>query len=56
MFGVTDYGVFLVAFVVLLAIPGPGSFALITTTGKGGIRAGLAPACSVWASSWRRCA
>lgn len=42
MLGVTDYGAFVVAFIILLAIPGPGNFALITATGKGGIKAGLA--------------
>ncbi|MBD9415505.1 LysE family transporter [Pseudomonas sp. PDM16] len=42
MFGITDYGAFVVAFVVLLMIPGPGNLALITSTGKGGVRGGLA--------------
>ncbi|PWB33152.1 lysine transporter LysE [Pseudomonas sp. SDI] len=42
MLGVTDYGAFVIAFIVLLAIPGPGNFALITATGKGGISGGLA--------------
>lgn len=42
MLGVTDYGAFVIAFIVLLAIPGPGNFALITATGKGGIKGGLA--------------
>jgi leucine efflux protein len=42
MLGVTDYGAFIVAFIVLLAIPGPGNLALILSTGKGGIRGGLA--------------
>ncbi|MFV3291303.1 LysE family transporter [Pseudomonas sp. NY11955] len=42
MLGVTDYGAFVIAFIILLAIPGPGNFALITATGKGGIKAGLA--------------
>lgn len=42
MFGVADYGAFVAAIVVFLAIPGPGNLALITSTGKGGIRAGLA--------------
>ncbi|NER63787.1 LysE family transporter [Pseudomonas sp. MAFF212427] len=42
MLGVTDYGAFMIAFLVLLAIPGPGNFALITATGKGGIKGGLA--------------
>ncbi|MGE7991921.1 LysE family transporter [Pseudomonas sp. NPDC089554] len=47
MLGVTDYGAFVVAFIVLLAIPGPGNFALITATGKGGIKGGLAATCGV---------
>jgi leucine efflux protein len=45
MLGVTDYGAFVLAFVVLLMIPGPGNLALITSTGQGGIRGGLA---STW--------
>ncbi|RTY68138.1 LysE family transporter [Pseudomonas veronii] len=47
MFGVTDYGAFIIAFIIVLAIPGPGNFALITATGKGGIKAGLAATCGV---------
>lgn len=42
MFGVADYGAFVVAIVVFLAIPGPGNLALITSTGKGGVPGGLA--------------
>lgn len=42
MFGVADYGAFVVAIILFLLIPGPGNLALITSTGKGGIRAGLA--------------
>ncbi|WP_284616776.1 LysE family transporter [Aquabacterium humicola] len=42
MFGVADYGAFVVAVIVFLAIPGPGNLALITSTGQGGVRAGLA--------------
>src|SRR5512147_2706615 len=41
MLGVTDYGAFAVAIIVFLAIPGPGNLALITSTGKGGLRGGL---------------
>jgi leucine efflux protein len=41
MFGVKDYGAFVAAVIVFLAIPGPGNLALITSTGKGGIRGGL---------------
>ena len=42
MFGVADYGAFVAAIIIFLAIPGPGNLALITSTGKGGIRGGLA--------------
>jgi leucine efflux protein len=42
MFGIADYGAFVVAIIVFLAIPGPGNLALITSTGKGGIPGGLA--------------
>jgi threonine/homoserine/homoserine lactone efflux protein len=42
MFGVADYGAFVAAIIIFLAIPGPGNLALITSTGKGGVRAGLA--------------
>ena len=39
--GVADYGAFVVAILVFLAIPGPGNLALITSTGKGGIAGGM---------------
>lgn len=42
MFGVADYGAFVVAVLVFLAIPGPGNLALLTSTAKGGVRGGLA--------------
>ncbi len=42
MFGVTDYGALVLAVLVFLLIPGPGNLALITSTGKGGMRGGLA--------------
>ena len=42
MVGVADYGAFVVAVIVFLAIPGPGNLALITSTGKGGVVGGLA--------------
>lgn len=42
MFGIADYGAFVVAIVVFLLIPGPGNLALISSTGKGGVPAGLA--------------
>jgi threonine/homoserine/homoserine lactone efflux protein len=42
MLGIADYGAFVAAIVVFLAIPGPGNLALITSTGKGGVPGGLA--------------
>jgi leucine efflux protein len=42
MFGVADYGAFVAAIIIFLAIPGPGNLALITSTGKSGIAGGLA--------------
>jgi leucine efflux protein len=42
MFGVADYGAFVVTIIIFLLIPGPGNLALITSTGKGGVRGGLA--------------
>jgi len=41
MFGIKDYGAFVAAIVLFLAIPGPGNLALITSTTKGGIKGGL---------------
>lgn len=42
MFGIADYGAFVAAILIFLAIPGPGNLALITSTSKGGILGGLA--------------
>jgi len=49
MFGIADYGAFMAAIVLFLAIPGPGNLALITSTSKGGIRGGLAATLGVMA-------
>ena len=42
MFGIADFGAFVVAFIILLFIPGPGNLAIITSTTKGGLKGGLA--------------
>lgn len=42
MFGIADYGAFVIAIIVFLLVPGPGNLALITSTSKGGVRGGLA--------------
>ena len=40
-YGVADYGAFVIAIIVFLAIPGPGNLALITSTSKGGVAGGM---------------
>lgn len=47
MSGITDYPAFVLAVILFLLIPGPGNLALMTSTGKGGIRGGLAATCGV---------
>ena len=42
MFGIADYGAFVIAIIVFLMIPGPGNLALITSTSKCAVRGGLA--------------
>src|SRR5512140_3275327 len=42
MLGISDYWAFVAAVLVFLALPGPGTFTLLTATAKGGFRAGAA--------------
>jgi len=42
MLGISDYGTFCLSILLFLALPGPGTFALLTSTAKGGLRAGAA--------------
>ena len=42
MFGITDYSAFCAAVLLFLALPGPGTLTLLTSTAKGGFRAGAA--------------
>lgn len=42
MLGISDFGAFCAAILLFLALPGPGTFALLTSTAKGGFRAGAA--------------
>jgi leucine efflux protein len=42
MFGISDFPAFCAAVLLFLALPGPGTFALINSTAKGGFRAGSA--------------
>ncbi|HRD84364.1 MAG TPA: LysE family transporter [Rubrivivax sp.] len=47
MFGIADFPAFCAAVLVFLALPGPGTFALLTSTGKGGFKAGAAATAGV---------
>ena len=40
--GITHFGSFCAAVLIFLALPGPGTLALLTSTGQGGLRAGAA--------------
>lgn len=40
--GIADFWAFVAAVLVFLALPGPGTFALLSATGKGGFRGGAA--------------
>jgi leucine efflux protein len=45
--GISDVWTFVIAVLVFLAIPGPGNFAVLTATGKGGKRGGYAAAAGI---------
>jgi leucine efflux protein len=47
MLGISDFGAFCAAVLLFLALPGPGTFALLNSTGKGGFRAGAAATAGV---------
>ena len=47
MFGIPDYPAFCAAVLVFLALPGPGTFALLASTAKGGFRSGAAATAGV---------
>lgn len=42
MFGISDFPAFCATILVFLALPGPGTFALLTSTAKGGFAGGAA--------------
>lgn len=42
MFGITDYASYCSTILLFLMLPGPGTFALLTSTAKGGFKAGAA--------------
>lgn len=45
--GIANYGAFCATVLLFLALPGPGTFALLTSTSKGGFRAGAAATAGV---------
>ena len=47
MLGIADYGAFCASILLFLALPGPGTFTLLTSTAKGGLRAGAAATAGV---------
>jgi threonine/homoserine/homoserine lactone efflux protein len=47
MLGIADYGAFCAAILLFLALPGPGTCAVLTSTAKGGFRAGAAATAGV---------
>jgi threonine/homoserine/homoserine lactone efflux protein len=47
MLGITDFWAYCGAILLFLALPGPGTFALLTSTAKGGFRAGAAATAGV---------
>jgi len=42
MFGIADFGAFCAAVLIFLALPGPGTLALLSATGQAGFRGGAA--------------
>ena len=52
MAGVTDIAAFMTAVLVFLMIPGPGTFAVITSSAKGGLRAGYACLAGLMLGDW----
>lgn len=52
MFGITNYGSFVIAVLVFLAIPGPGLLGILAATGKSGVRAGLAAIMGTMMGDW----
>jgi leucine efflux protein len=41
--GISDFGAYCAAILLFLALPGPGTFALLTSTAKGGFGAAPRP-------------
>jgi leucine efflux protein len=52
MDGVTNYWAFCLAVVVFLALPGPGTFSILTSAAKGGLRGGFVSLAGIMLGDW----
>lgn len=52
MFGIINYGTFVITVLLFLAIPGPGLLGIVAAAGKDGRRAGFASTLGVMAGDW----
>src|ERR1700674_1093012 len=52
MLGINDYWGFVAATMVFLMLPGPGTFGGLTSTGKGGLRAGFTALAGIIVGDW----
>lgn len=52
MLGISDYWAFVATVVVFLMLPGPGTFAILTSTAKGGLRGGYAALAGLMIGDW----
>jgi len=52
MLGISDYWAFVATVLVFLMLPGPGTFAVLTSTAKGGARGGYAALAGLMIGDW----
>lgn len=48
MFGIHNYPEFIVAILIFMAIPGPGTISILNATGRGGCRSGMGAVAGIW--------
>ena len=52
MLGISDHWAFVATVLVLLMLPGPGMYAILTSAAKGGIRSGYAAVGGLMLGDW----
>ena len=52
MLGISDYWAFVATVLVFLMLPGPGTFAILTSAAKGGVRGGYAALVGLMIGDW----